>query len=471
MLFTNIKTIDANMIKILIDQSKNRHDEIKKLYERYKGTKDGVPILTRSYIINGVEQKDKINNKVSNDFFGEIIDTKVGFFCGVPITYNLDKETYGTAYDDDMELINDFNDLNSIEDIDAETAKRAAIGGYCGRLMYLSQEDGAAVVRLMVLDPWECIFIGQSIDEPDYSIRYYDVDSYDANGEKKTTTHAELYDSTLVKYFVKNDAGNFVPEKPDYAHQLFYNPLIGFANNDEMQGDAEKVLPLIDGYDRTVSDVNSELEQFRLSYMYTIGMMVDDATLAKCRQTGNFSLPDKECEIGFIEKNINDAVIEHHLERLEANIYRFSKTPSMKDMKSNDQLSAAAMKIQFRPFEYKCKTCENKFKKSLRQQYKILCSLWGAQGYDINYLDVEFVFTRNYPQNLLEEADLLMKLKGVVSDKTALSLVSFVQDPEKEIEAIQGDQELDLEMMAKRQEAMGVPKEDENTTSTGAPNA
>ena len=50
-----------------------------------KQTDKGVPILTRIYEIGGVKQKDKVNNKVANDFVGEIVDMKVGFFCGIPI--------------------------------------------------------------------------------------------------------------------------------------------------------------------------------------------------------------------------------------------------------------------------------------------------------------------------------------------------------------------------------------------------
>ena len=94
MLYKNIETVDARIIKILIKDAEKRHDKIKDYYERYKGTEKGVPILTRKYYIDKVEQKDKINNKLANDFFGEIVDMKVGFFCGVPITYELDKKPY-----------------------------------------------------------------------------------------------------------------------------------------------------------------------------------------------------------------------------------------------------------------------------------------------------------------------------------------------------------------------------------------
>jgi SPP1 family phage portal protein len=113
----------------------------------------------------------------------------------------------------------------------------------------------------------------------------------------------------------------------------------------------------------------------------------------------------------------------------------------MKDIQFGSNLTGVAMAFKFRPFEYKCIASELKFKKSLRQQFKLLSEIWNAKGAKINYLDVDFVFTRNYPQNLLEEAEIQTKLKGVVSDKTRLALASFIDDPEQELEDLNNDKE------------------------------
>jgi hypothetical protein len=44
-----------------------------------------------------------------------------------------------------------------------------------------------------------------------------------------------------------------------------------------------------------------------------------------------------------------------------------------------------------------------------------------------------FIFKRNFPLNLLDEADTSSKLKGLVSEQTRLSLLSFVEDADYEI--------------------------------------
>jgi SPP1 family phage portal protein len=486
MLFQNITNLPtAKQIGALIKSAAERSAEMYGLYDRYKAGATGTPIKSRRYYIGNVEQIDKVNNKLNNDFFGEIIDMKVGFFTGLPIVYDLDRGMYETEetvqpeppapgmipqkekievtvsdkYDEDIAFIRDFNKLNSIADLDAETAKRASICGYCGRLLYV--EQGTGDIRVIAVNPWECIFIGDVMDAPTYSIRYFTTETIDEAGRPSKIHKAYLYDAMNVYEFTRDDDEEEYSIGTTVRHMMPGNPLIGFANNDELQGDAEKELELIDAYDRALSDINNEVEQFRLAYMVFKGVNITKETVEQAKQTGAFSIPDGTGDAGFITKTIDDAIIEHHLDRLEANIYRFSKTPNMKDIQFGSNLTGVAMAFKFRPFEYKCITSELKFKKSLRQQYKLLCDLWKAKGATIDYLDMDFIFTRNYPQNLVEEADVLSKLMGVVSDKTRLSLASFVDDPEQEIEDMSQDAESKMIPLLEQQAAMNDEEDEE----------
>src|SRR5690606_7306045 len=134
------------------------------MYERYKASIEGVPIYSRE-----VPDYEKVNNKLNNDFFSEIVDTKVGYFMGKPISYSVDREA--PAYEVVDAILQDFNLRNNIDDLDAETAKYAAICGLGARLLYIDR-DGQE--RVMVVPPWECIFVyDRSINEPQYAMRYY----------------------------------------------------------------------------------------------------------------------------------------------------------------------------------------------------------------------------------------------------------------------------------------------------------
>lgn len=74
---------------------------------------------------------------------------------------------------------------------------------------------------------------------------------------------------------------------------------------------------------------------------------------------------------------------------------------------------------------------------ALRYQYKLLCSAWSRKNAAISnddYLKVWFTFTRNLPANIVEEAETTAKLKGLVSEETRLSLLTFVDDVQYELE-------------------------------------
>ena len=57
----------------------------RKLYDRYEAIEGGVPIFGRQ---PRYDEENPINNKANNDFFGEIVDFKVGYFAGSPATYS-----------------------------------------------------------------------------------------------------------------------------------------------------------------------------------------------------------------------------------------------------------------------------------------------------------------------------------------------------------------------------------------------
>ena len=425
--------VTSQIIRDLISDHSEDRARLVGLYERYKGSKHGVPILTRQF-----EDRNKVNNKINNDFFSEIIDIKVGYFAGEPISYNLPKESEQRQVD----MLDYFRQVNNIPDLDAETTKMAAICGYGARLCYIDR-DGRE--RVMNVDPWECIFItDMSINEPQYAMRYYPV-KVNQGGESKERWRVEWYDNDNVTYFIQTATGEFMLDDEGRKQHLFDDvPLVGFPNNEELIGDCEKVLALIDGYDRTLSDVNSEIEQFRLAYMAFYGFVPDEETLEKAKRTGAFGL-DTEGKIEFITKDLNDQIIENHLNRLENNVYRFSETPNFTDEAFAGSQSGEARKYKMLPFENKCVTAERKFYASLRQMFKVLATAWAKKGINIDYTDIDMVFTRNFPLDLRYEAEIQQLLRGQVSEMTRLSLFSAVEDPEKEMEAMDEEQTVNLD--------------------------
>lgn len=168
-----------------------------------------------------------------------------------------------------------------------------------------------------------------------------------------------------------------IDKKP---HMFDYCPLFGLPNNDEQMGDAEKVIQLIDAYDRTLSDASNEIEQLRLAYLILKGAGMDDEDIQQLKKNGVFELLGKDDDVKFLTKDINDTMIENHLNRLEENILRFAKSVNFSDESFGGNVTGVAMKYKLMALENKCITMERKMTAALRYQYKLLCSAWAKKA-------------------------------------------------------------------------------------------
>ena len=70
-----------------------------------------------------------------------------------------------------------------------------------------------------------------------------------------------------------------------------------------------------------------------------------------------------------------------------------------------------------------------------------LCTAWKKKGIAIDYLNIIYQFKRNFPLNLLDEAQTSATLKGQVSEQTRLGLLSFVDDTQYELDLMAKDNE------------------------------
>ncbi|WP_063336235.1 phage portal protein [Bacillus subtilis] len=431
--------ITPELIAEIIEAHKNDHDRMKKLYDRYQAEVQGVPILTREAIeyedfeTGHVKRIDhKVNNKLNNSFDSDIVDTKVGYLFGHPITYEFDDKRETGTTSTRKQMIDDFNTLNNIADEDSEWGKMATICGYGARLAYI---DRSGNERVKNIEPWEAVFLSDgNIHEPEYALRYYET----YNGQQK----AEFYDSKTIYYFSTKDSSAFTLDRKQ-PHMFDGCPLFGLANNKELKGDAEKVLSLIDAYDRTLSDASNEIEQYRLAYLILKGLGADEDTLQQLKKTGILELYDEKDDVSYLTKDINDAIIENHLNRLEENILRFAKSVNFSDESFGGNVTGVAMKFKLMALENKCITMERKMTAALRYQYKLIFSAWATKNKAKaeDYLKVWFGFKRNLPANVLEEAETTSQLKGNISEETRLSLLSFVDDVQYELQKMKDEEE------------------------------
>ena len=388
--------ITKELLQDILSKHNMNRSYNEKLYERYLTVTEGVEIFSRQPRFK--EDKSAINNKVNNDFFGEIVDFKVGYFAGKPIAYGYSKteeseEVTGgkDAVDKATKAITDFTTRNNMFGVDMEITKFASIYGYAGRLFYIDVEGNE---RVMPVHGYETIILSDvSISEPECAIRYFK--ETDLQGTENWVV--EFYDNKNI--YIYKGAWQSLELVDTKEHCFDYCPLQGVANNKECMGDAERVLALIDAYDRTVSDNSNEIEAFAHAYM-VFRQKISDEEMDKAQKAGSFYIPnvgntDKD-PIYYLTKNINDGYTEHHLDRLEDNIYRFSKTPNLGD-ETFGSASGVSLKFKLHGLEVKCAQFQAKMMDAAQYMWKLLASSWGKKGTKVDPLQCVESYGRNFP--------------------------------------------------------------------------
>jgi SPP1 family phage portal protein len=403
------------------------------------------------------KDENKPNNKLANDFFGQIIDNTVGYFLGNPIILNYTEpkkekslvETDPVDVGVDLSEIEDTvvqDELNKIlmdndkDDLFMEWGKEAMIKGLSHILAYQNEESATKFMRI---SPEDLIIVykNSSTKEAKWKIRLYDIDTEDTD----TTTHyAEVYDATGYDIFKCTEgAGNkgvsgytFVERK---SHIYGRIPITTMYNNEERMSDLERVKTLVDDYDKVLSDVSNEFEAFRNAYLMLKNMIVNGDSIQKLKEEGILEVMENG-DAKFITKQIQTEALENHLDRLEKNIYKFSQVPDLSDENFAGNLSGVAIRFKLFGLETKCIIKERKMEKAIRELFRILVApLRVLTGKEPDAINLTIEFTRNVPNNLTEIVDTVTKLDGKVDKETLLALLPFIDNPSEVLEKLEQD--------------------------------
>lgn len=408
------------------------------------------------------KDENKPNNKLSNDFFGQIIDNTVGYFLGNPIILNYTEPKKGkslvelnpadvgvdlgqiedTVMQDALDKICMDNDK---DDLFMEWGKEAMIKGLSHILTYQNEDSKTKFMRL---SPEDVILVykNSSTKELQYGIRLYDIDTEDTD----TVTHyAEVYDSTGYDVFKCVEGGStkmgrstaeytFVERHPHIYGMI---PIITMYNNEERMSDLERVESIVNDYDKVLSDVSNEFEAFRNAYLMLKNMVVSADSVQKLKDEGILEVMENG-DAKFLTKQIQTEALENHLNRLEKNIYKFSQVPDLSDENFAGNLSGVAIRFKLFGLETKCIIKERKMEKAIRDLFRVISApLRVLTGKEPDVLNLKIEFTRNIPNNITEIVDTVAKLEGKVDKETLLALLPFVDNPKEVLKKLKQDAE------------------------------
>lgn len=374
----------------------------------------------------------KPNNKTANPYASYITDTLVGYFMGEPISYNTD----------DKNLLQDLNmifEYNDEADENTELAKDASIYGIAFEELYFSEED--KIIRFKRLDPKQVIPIyDKTIEENLIAvIRYYPDYNF---VENKTSYIIEVIDDIEITRYRTNEHFASPILLDNYPHYFGMVPIAIFENNEDQMGDFEKVIDLIDAYDKMESDSLNDFEYFVDAYLALYGFTADADDIQQMKQN-RVLLMDEGTSAEWLIKSENDATTENMKNRLDNDIHKFAKCPNLADEEFASNASGVAIKFKLLGTENLTSIKERKFKKGLQQRLELMSAIGGLISAGFDWRAVEIIFTRNVPSNDVDIANMVNTLSGIVSEETLLAQIPFVEDVEAELERIKKQKEED----------------------------
>lgn len=388
---------------------------LNKLKNYYIGKHD---ILNRT-----MADPTKPNNKIVNAYGSYITDMIQGYFLGKPIAYTSDNEAF-------MGRLQEVYDNNDEQAHNSLLAKDASIHGVAYELIYINEKNE---VKFAILPVNEVFMVyDTSINpKPIGAVRYFGVTDYLTG---KTVTKLEVYTKDTIKYYVQGKKDlELVDEKPHYFGAV---PVVPYFNNDEEMGDFEKVIPLIDAYDKAVSDQVNDFEYLADSYLVLTGMTATTSEDVALMKENRVMLLEDNGKAEWLVKQSDNATIEGYKNRLQQDIHKFSYTPDMSDDNFGGNLSGIALQYKFMGLEQICGNKERLFKQALVERITLISTILNIKGGSYDPNEVEMSFTRNIPFNLAEKVQMVKDLYGVVPNDTLLAQLPFIEDAQAELDKL-----------------------------------
>ena len=323
-----------------------------------------------------------------------------------------------------------------------ELSKQADIYGKSYAFVY---QDEDSQTRVTYCSPSHAFMIYDDTvnREPLAFVRYHYDNSSDATAKGTIYYFDASYD------FV---GPAISPEPTPNLYKLV--PAVEFYENEERQGVFDGCITLINELDRALSQKANQVEYFDNAYLYMLGIQLE-----KDRDTGQPKLDLKNDrfiyapadtavngKIGFVSKPDGDNMQENLINRLTEWIFQTAMIPNMNDQAFSGNSSGVALQYKLLPMKNRASNKERKFVHSLRHLYQIIFSVGTVlpDSSKNKWQDLSFQFTRNMPANIADEVNSAVNASGIVSKETALSLLSFIDDPKSEINRM--DKEKDEEM-------------------------
>lgn len=428
--------------------------------ERYYRVKNDILDRNRTVIGESGRRERTENladNRIAHGFARKLVDQKVGYLLGKPLSISTEKEEYAKAW-------STFFDSNMYRRLQS-TGRTSVNQGIAWWFVYYD-EKGALSFRLM--DSLEIIPLWRDKAHTllDAIIRDYEVVIYEGL-KRKTVRKIEWWDTTGVYRYV-DDGSGVIPdveagdtgshftlvsgteEKPLNWERI---PFIPWKYNEAEQPLVEIIQSLVDDYDRNKSDNSNNLEDLPNSVYVVKGYGGTPAGEIR-KNMSRYRIikiddPDGHSGVDTLSLEFNTEAYKTHMEQTRKDIYEFGRGVDTQGVNIGSAPSGIALRFLYSDLDLDASLMETEFQASLEQlRWFIDTHLYNTTGKDYSEEKVEFTFNRDMP---IDETAIIAAIKdsvGILSDETLIAQHPWVKDVLAEIDRIKKQKEESLQRMS-----------------------
>lgn len=405
---------DTIMTPELLAEYMEKHKrEIKDRYQRlHDAYENKYPIY---FLPNKPDWKP--DNRISVNFAKYITDTMNGFFIGIPIKTTCDDDNV----DKYLEFLDQYNDQ---DDNNAELSKICSIYGDGYEMYFVDEMGNIGITYLTPMDAF-MIYDDSILERPLFFVRHYiDTDNVE---------RGSWSDGRIVQHFVNR--GTYTWEDEPEIHGFDGVPAVEYVENEERLGIYESVLPMIDAYNKAISEKANDVDYFADAYLKILGAKLNNEELQELRSNRIINFEGEDAErlvVDFLSKPNGDTTQENLINRLEKLIFQISMVANISDENFGTS-SGIALKYKLQAMSNLALTKQRKFTSGMNRRYKLIFSNPVSGMKKDAWTGIKYQFTLNYPTNILEESQIAGNLAGIVSQETQLKVLSVVDNVQQEI--------------------------------------
>lgn len=410
--------LDIALLKAAYDYFQIKKTSYDEMYFYYKGHSKAL----EDYFM--ISDENRSNRTIRVNFVKKFIKEEVSYSIGNEINYISKSQNVNIIKDIDFYL------GHWSEQHDTKLMNRMLTYGLAYELYYI---DDNSQFCSQIITPREGYAFVDSLGNVRFFMHVY-YKKFDSK------LYIDVYDESNIYHYI----GNFDNLQSTEEHYFQGEVPVSIAQvSDEKEHDTifNDIRGLQDAYETNLSDISNEISDFRNAYLSIFGFQIKDEDIDKMKELGIIQVPSDKGRAEWIIKNINDSFIQNTLTTLEDKMYQISSHINHNE-KMQSNLSGIALRSRLISLEEKCKLNTKAFADAVKSRLKFLFAYLNLrQNKTYDYKDIKLKFTPNVPQDDVSSAQIITQLGDKLSLETALSLLSFVDNPQNEAEKVKKEQQ------------------------------